>query len=117
MKTMNMISKIVLLAVLASTSFAYAQSLPPTKTFEALATSIRLPVSANGTIALRESEHTDYISVRVTPKTRYQIDNKTMRLDEFRKAVRNLLQGGEFTINVVRDETSQTVDTVYVYAD
>ncbi len=117
MKTMNTISKLLLLVILAGTSLAHAQSSATTRTFEALATTVRMPVSPNGTITLRESENTDFETVRVTPRTRYLINHKSMRLDQFRKAIQGLLQKGEFTINIRRDEASQTAATVFVYVD
>jgi len=113
---MNMIKIISLVWTLALmtvfSSVAIANDAPPTKTFEVSINSLRLPVSPNGTVSLRECDDCDYHAIRVTPNTQYTINGKNFRLTEFRKAVLDLKLRGDRTVNVTRDDTTNTVETV-----
>ena len=112
---MNMIKIISLAWMLVFSSIAFANDVPATKTFEVSIKSLRLPVSPNGTVSLRECDDCDYHAIRVTPDTQYKINGKHLRLTEFRKAILDLKLRGDITVNVTRDEASSTVASVYVY--
>lgn len=112
---MKMIKTIALAAALVFSISAYAEGLPPTKTFEVSIFSVRMPVSENGTISIRECDDCDYHSLRVTPGTQYLLNGKAMKLDLFRKALTEMRQQGDTTVNVMRDDTSNTVVNVRVY--
>lgn len=111
---MNMIKMISLAWMLVFSSIAFANDAPPTKTFEVSINSLRLPVSPNGTVSLRECDDCDYHAIRVTPNTQYRINGKNLRLTEFRKAVLDLKRRGDRTVNVTRDDTTNTVDAVFL---
>lgn len=112
---MNMMKTITLACMLVVSSLAFANSLPATKTYEVSINSLRLPVSPNGTVALRECDDCDYHSIRVTPNTQYVINGKHLRLDEFRKRILDIKRRGDITVNVTRDEDTETVVTVFLY--
>ncbi len=112
---MNMIKTITLAGMLIVSSFAYANSVPATKTFEVSIYSVRLPVSPNGTVALRECDDCDYHSIRVTPDTQYRINDKPLRLTDFRNRLLDLRLRGDITVNVRRDEATNTVALVFVH--
>lgn len=115
MNMMKTIKTISLTAVLLAASMANADSqYPATKTFEAMAQTIRIPVSTNGTIGLRECDDCEFHSVRVTPDTQYRINQKSMRLEQFRLAIQQLTLDHDFAINVRRDEATQTAAIVFV---
>lgn len=96
---------------------AYAQSLPMTKTFEVSATSLRMPATANGTIALRECEDCDYHSLRVTSQTSYQINGRGHTLSDFKKLLVAMKSEGDVYVNVKRDDTTNTVASVFIYSE
>jgi hypothetical protein len=112
---MKMIKIITLAWMLVISSLAFASTMPATKTYEVSINSLRLPVSPNGTVALRECDDCDYHSIRVTPDTQYRINDKHLRLNKFRKRILDLKLRGDITVNVTRDETTNTVVSVYVY--
>jgi hypothetical protein len=112
---MNMMKTITLAWMLIVSSLAFASTMPATKTYEVSINSLRLPVSPNGTVALRECDDCDYHSIRVTPNTQYVINDKHLRLKTFRKRILDLKRRGDITVNVTRDETTETVVTVFVY--
>jgi hypothetical protein len=112
---MKMIKIITLAWMLVISSLAFASTMPATKTYEVSINSLRLPVSPNGTVALRECDDCDYHSIRVTPDTQYRINDKHLRLNKFRERILDLKLRGDITVNVTRDETTNTVVSVYVY--
>ena len=103
--------------LIASTSIATANSYPPTKTFEGIISSVRMPATPNGTITLRECDDCDFQTIRVTSNTRFEVNNKSVKFDDFRKLVLELKPEGEATVNVTRDEASQTVAVMFLYID
>ena len=104
-----------LASMMVFSSTAFANDVPATKTFEVSISSLRLPVSPNGTVSLRECEDCDYHSIRVTPHTQYRINGKHLHLTEFRKAVLDLKLRGDRTVNVTRDDATNTVDSVFLH--
>ena len=112
---MNMIKTMTLAGMLLISPFVLADSVPLTTTFEASIQALRLPVSPNGTVTLRECDDCDYQSIRVTPGTQYRINDKHLRLNQFRKRILDLKLRGDITVNVTRDEATNTVVSVYVY--
>lgn len=114
---MTMIKTLAIALILGCSISAGAQSLPMTKTFEVSIFSVRMPVSESGTISIRECEDCDYHSLRVTPDTQYLINDKALKLDKFRQALAEMRQRGDTTVNVKRDDTSNTVVNVRVYGE
>jgi len=112
---MNMIKTITFAWMMVMSSLVFASTMPPTKTYEVSINSLRLPVSPNGTVALRECDDCDYHTIRVTPNTQYVINDKHLRLTKFRERILDLKLRGDITVNVTRDETTETVVTVFVY--
>ena len=112
---MNMIKTITLAGMLLISPFALADSMPATTTYEASILTLRLPVSPNGTVTLRECDDCDYQSIRVTPGTQYKINDRHLRLNQFRKRILDLKLRGDITVNVTQDEATNTVVSVYVY--
>ena len=112
---MKMIKTMAIAVALLFSISAYAEGVPPSKTFEVSIFSVRMPVSENGTISIRECDDCDYHSLRVTPDTQYLLNGRAMKLDRFRKALTELRQRGDTTVNVKRDDTTNTVANVRVY--
>ena len=108
---MNMMKTITLAWMLIISSLAFAGE----KTYEVSIYSLRLPVSHNGTVALRECDDCDYHTIRVTPNTQYVINDQHLRLDEFRERILDLKRHGNITVNVTRDEATETVVNMFVY--
>lgn len=114
---MKMIKTLAISVALVFSMSAYAQGVPPSKTFEISIFSVRMPVSENGTISIRECDDCDYHSLRVTPNTQYLLNGKAMKLDRFRQVLTEMRQRGDTTVNIKRDDTSNTVANVRVYGE
>jgi len=113
MKTIKMFILSTLL-MMSTATLADSYSMPPTKTYEAMIKSVRLPSNPNGTLAVRECRDCDYERYRVTPRTRYRIDNKNMRLADFRAMLEKLGLDRDHNVNVTRDIQSNTITAVYL---
>ena len=114
---MKMIKTLAIAVALIFSISAYAEGMPPSKTFEISIFSVRMPVSENGTISIRECDDCDYHSLRVTPDTQYLLNGKAMKLERFRQALTEMRQRGDTTVNIKRDDTSNTVANVRVYGE
>lgn len=112
MKTFT--NALIALLLLASTA-AIAQNYAPTRTYEVLAQSVRLPSGPSGTITVKECDDCEYETYRVTERTVYSVDGKNMRLEDFRPVIEALRLDGKHVVNVRRDIQSNTIAKVFVY--
>ncbi len=113
---MKTIRIIILSSLLTMSTLALADTtVRPTRTYEALVQTVRLPARPTGTISVRECDDCDYETYRVTARTLYVVDNKSMRLDDFRKVVDRLRLGGDYPVNVTRDIQTNTITRVFVF--
>lgn len=94
---------------------AMGKDYPPTRTYESSVNSVRLPDSSNGTITVKECDKCDYETYRVTERTVYALNGKSMRLDDFRLVVEELKLGGDHNIDVRLDLQTNTISKVFVY--
>lgn len=114
---MKIIKTVLLSLLLVASTSVIADSMPPTKTYEAMIQSVRLPQRPFGTLAVRGCLDCDYETYRVTRRTRYSIDNKTMRLKDFRATLERLALGKEHNVNVTRDINSNTITAVFLFTN
>lgn len=112
MKTMTTAFISLLLVMSAA---AMAQDYAPTRTYEVLVQSVRLPSSPSGTITVKECDDCNYETYRVTARTVYSVDGKPLRLKDFRAIIENLRLGNGHVVNVRRDLQSNTIVKVFVY--
>lgn len=112
---MDMIKTAIFSLLLMMSAAAFADSYPPTKTYEVLVREVRLPTAENGTITVRECGRCDYETHRVTARTVYAFNGKAMSLEDFREVVENLRLEGEHAVNVRRDIETDTISKVFIY--
>lgn len=112
MKTFT--NALMALLLLASTA-AIAQNYPPTRTYEVLVHTVRLPSGPSGTITVKECADCEYETYRVTGRTVYSVDGKNMRLEDFRHVIEELRLDGKHVVNVQRDLQSDTIVKVFIY--
>jgi hypothetical protein len=112
MKTMTTAFMSLLLVMSAA---AMAQDYAPTRTYEVLVQSVRLPSGPSGTVTVKECDDCDYETYRVTERTVYAVDGKPMRLKDFREAVEYLGLSSGHVVNVRRDLQTDTIVKVFIY--
>ena len=84
------------------------------RAYEVMLSNFRAPVTTNGGIAFKECDECDSILVRVTIATRYSINGKTVRLEDFRKAVTQTEDSDEKLVIVLHHLESDTVESLDV---
>ena len=112
MKTMTT-ALISLLLVMRES--AMTQDYEPTRTYEVLVQSVRLPSGPSGTITVKECDDCDYETYRVTAQTVYAVNGKPMRLSDFRKVIDDLRLGSGHVVNVRRDLQTDKIVKVFIY--
>jgi len=77
--------------------------------YEVALSEFRPPATENGSVGFRECADCERKLVRVTPGTRYAINGKTVRLDDFRRAVSQAGDREDKTVVVLHHLESDTV--------
>jgi hypothetical protein len=95
---------------------AVATNLGPviSQAYEVALSNFRAPATTNGGIAFRECDDCERMNVRVTSGTRYTISGRTVRLEDFRKAIANVPNRGGVAVTVVHHLESDTIELINV---
>lgn len=110
MKIKLFVAALVLsLAIPAAAEFATVS-----RAYEIALSDFRSPTTANGGLAFKECTGCDMKSVRVTPNTRYIVNGKSVRLEKFKKAERDVRDRKAVTVIVLHHLKSDTVVSVSV---
>ena len=80
--------------------------------YEVALSDFRAPATAHGGASFKPCGECDRIIVRVTPATRYSINNKTVRLEDFRKAVRQADERDTKGLVVLHHLESDTIKSI-----
>ena len=72
------------------------------------------PVTQNGGATFKTCATCERIIVRVTPATRYSINGKSVRLEDFRIAVRQVSDRDEKDVTVLHHLESDTIKSINV---
>ena len=82
--------------------------------YEITLSDFNAPVTANGGVTFKECAECEQIRSRVTPNTRYTINDKTVRLEDFRKAVTQVRNPDEKLVIVLHHLESDTIKSLDV---
>jgi hypothetical protein len=74
----------------------------------------RAPVSQNGVVVFKECADCKQLLVRVTPATRYVINGKSVRLDDFRKIIGRAGSHESGDVTVLHHLESDTIKSITV---
>ena len=75
---------------------------------------LRLPSSESGSLAFKACDECEYVTRRVTPSTRWEINGRSVRLDEFRTVVATISDRAESTVTVGHDLTADVISDVSI---
>ncbi len=84
------------------------------RAYEITLSDFSAPVTQNGGVTFKECADCEQIRTRVTPATRYAINNKTVRLEDFRKAVGQVRNPEEKLVVVMHHLESDTIKSLNV---
>jgi hypothetical protein len=82
--------------------------------YEIALSDLRLPRADGGTIAFKECRTCDYVRLRVTADTRYQINGKAVPLKKFREAMAEVEEPGQEAVTVLHHLKRNQVTAVSV---
>ena len=82
--------------------------------YEVALSDFRAPVTAHGGADFKPCGSCERIIVRVTPATRYSINGKSVRLEDFRIAVRQASDPDEKDVTVLHHLESDTIKSINV---
>ena len=83
--------------------------------YEVALSDFSAPVTTHGGASFKPCGKCDRIIVRVTPATRYSVNNKTVRLEDFRKAVRHAGERDVKGLVVSHHLESDTITSIKVW--
>lgn len=108
-------SKLILLAALASLSFAAAaENYIVSQAYEIAVADLRLPGNAVGSVAFKDCEACETQTVRVNSDTRYLLNDRDVSLADFRNAVRSIKDKRSNIATVIHHLESNLIVAVHV---
>jgi len=110
MKIKTLLTTTLLCLGLAMTAQAQVIS----QAYEVVLSDFRAPATANGGAAFKQCAECDRQVIRVTAGTRYAINGKTVRLEDFRKAVLLANDRDEKWVTVLHHLESDTIESIDV---
>lgn len=97
-----MITRLLVLASLTAVSFtAGADFRTVQRAYEVVLSDFRAPATPNGAASFQPCESCDRMTVRVTPQTRYQVNDDVVELAEFRQQLRTISDRDAETVIVL----------------
>ena len=97
------------LAMPAAADFTIVQ-----EAYEVALSDLRLPRNKSGTIAFKECESCDYMTVRVGADTSYKLNGKAVPLKKFREAISHVENRDDQPVTVLRHVERNQVTAVLV---
>jgi hypothetical protein len=102
-------------------ALALCLSLPVAANFEIVSKAhevsladLRLPGSTSGTLTFKPCADCDYQTVRVTVRTQYEVNRRSVDLEDFRTQLDSIRDRREKTVTVVHHLESDTIKAVRV---
>jgi len=80
--------------------------------YELALSDFQAPVTQNGSAAFKTCDTCERKYVRVTPATRYSVNGKVVRLEDFRDAVRRVRNRDEKGVVVLHHLESDTIKSI-----
>ena len=84
------------------------------RAYEVIASDLRVPRTAGGTIALRECDSCDYVVLRVAPGASFFVNGRSVQLDKFRALLSQLEDADSEAVTVIHHLERDQVISVLV---
>ena len=108
------IRKLLVLVLLGLSLAAAADFRTTTEVYEIDLPNLRLPGTEGGTLALKECDDCEVLTLRVSAGTRYVLNHRDVTLADFKYAVSRITNREDTIIDVSHDLESNTVTRVRV---
>ncbi len=110
-----MIRKSIIVALLCAISITtFADFRTVSRAYEAVLDGVRLPVSVNGTLSIKQCADCTAKSLQVSAATQYSINNEAVDLTEFRRQLLQVRERGTQAVIVKHDLKSDVVTSISV---
>jgi hypothetical protein len=109
--------KLIAVLMLAACLPAAAEIVTLVEAVETTTSNINIPVSNNGRLSFKPcagSCKAEYVSVRLTPETRFTVGKTALEFDKFRKEFLNIRPGTDTYALVSYDTRSNTATSVHI---
>jgi len=107
--------KVLITALILSLTIpAVAESAVIEQAYEVALSDLRLPGNAGGTLAFKECEMCDFVTLRVSAETQYRLNGKAITLDKFRLALAQIENKNEKAVTVLHHIRRNQVTAVSV---
>lgn len=83
--------------------------------YEVALSEVRLPQSESGTMAFKQCETCDFVTKRVSPETRYELNGRAIPLAKFRIAVSRVPDRDTQPVTVLHHLEMDRITVVSVY--
>lgn len=105
----------VLLALALSVSLPAAANFEVvSKAHEVSLADLRLPGSTSGTLTFKPCRECDYLTIRVTAATQYEVNKRSLDLEDFRNQLSNIRNRRETTVTVLHHLESDTIKAIRI---
>lgn len=108
------IKKLTAIALLGLGLSLTAAAQVVSQAYEVALSDFRAPTTANSSVAFKECDSCEQQLVRVTERTRYMLNGKAVRLDEFRKALSQVSHRSNIPVIVLHHLESDTIKSIAV---
>ncbi len=106
------IQRLLVLFILGLSLSAAADFRTITEVWEVELVYLRLPATDGGTLAFKDCEDCEVLTLRATAATRYVINNRDVMLIDFKKAISRITNRDDMDIDVFQHLESNTVTQV-----
>ena len=107
--------KLFVIALLASLSFtAVAENYIINQAYEIAVADLRLPGNIVGTVSFKDCDACTQLTISVTTKTRYVVNNRDVTLAKFKEAVNSIVDKKRNITTVIHHLESDTVVALHV---
>ncbi len=107
--------KLIITTILVVLAFpALADFETVSRAYEVNASSLTVPPSQNSRISFNQCEDCETTTVRLTSKTRYSVNGRTVRFDRFREAVQSARQSDQAGVFLLHHLQSDAVLSVSI---
>ncbi len=108
------IKTLITVTLLCFGQLAFSQGQVIAQGYEVALSNFRAPATANSSVAFQECDACERMSVRVTSGTRYTINAKAVKLEDFKKAIAQVRDRDEVTLTVLHHLESDTIEMIDV---
>ncbi len=106
----KLLSISLLCAIFSATAMGQGRVI--SQAYEILLNNFQAPVSASSTIVFKECDDCEQVHVRVNESTRYSINGKSVRLEDFRIAILQADDRDNKAVTVLHHLESNTVESI-----